>query len=1046
MRTRPVLSWLTPLLLAACGGDAASTRPCDRLGLLCSDDTRTHSLALDDSRSVSADLDEDGELDLVTAGGSAGLSIAWSTTDLRDYRLFPGPVPDARIGDLDRDGHLDIVLVTSDPPALHILAGTGTREFTDGPTQTLAGHPRSLWLGPLDADDSLDAVVASADDGTLTILTDDLTRARPIVVGRDLAVVDVGDLNNDGRLDLVALDQADAAFYVVLASGDDFAAPRRVATGLAPAYLQILDHDGDGKLDVLTHGKGPEIWFHHGDGTGGFAPARPLLIQTEASQGFGAHRDEMGRRWLLTVADGNLTAHELDDADQVIGRVRAGSLLEFTGLTMHAGAPILRGAWYGGRYSLAPAPIFSERWHVDIDDEHPTPVFGDLDLDGTPELVTAEHDTIVLRRQLSTTSWTEIARLDIGEDYPSLAIGDVTGDGLPDLVITDSAPALRVAIGDGDGNLTLGPITPLPAEPHDVYAGLVPPGGGPPLVIVASHDNEQRGIHAFHIDAAGNAIAQPQPLTDDNAAQLAVADIDGDGGEDLVTLVRAADDSLSLVIIPSTADGWGPPRSRPLAAVLPDLRSSATLVLGDLDLDDTVDAVLVGRGSSARLMNIGSDLPLAPLIDEVENDGDAVGIADLNDDGRPDLAMCSPAGVRIALTTPENTLAPQPPHDSFFYRCALHVTADGTQTHAAIVDHGGISLLTPDFAPALAQEASFRGGPSSLGHLATGDIDADGHIDIIVATIEPLPTVSLAVLWGDGDGRPQRATWTDGWLFNPVTLAVGPLDDQPGDEIVALYSNGDIEVYTHAEGSLETQLFTQLSDLHRSVAVGLQRRASGGSDLIVRASPDNDAWHLVALPYDASGAFVDPGVPLWTSPGAASPLLEIADFDADGNDDIVAFPPGSTEMQVLWGNEQRIPVIDAIPTAPEILPLDHADMNNDGVPELIVGGIEGVLSYSLAGRVVAPPITHIRSEPIQGLLIADLEADGHADILRTDDNLLNVTLRNAAGNEYVQLPFDPPWQQLHAADLDRDGILDLLGLQDGELVTRLSAPQPAEAP
>lgn len=82
-----------------------------------------------------------------------------------------------------------------------------------------------------------------------------------------------------------------------------------------------------------------------------------------------------------------------------------------------------------------------------------------------------------------------------------------------------------------------------------------------------------------------------------------------------------------------------------------------------------------------------------------------------------------------------------------------------------------------------------------------------------------------------------------------------------------------------------------------------------------------------------------------------------------------------------------------------------------------------------------------RPPALQGLLLADLEGDGRADILRTSDHDLNVTLRAPTGDDRVQLTFNPTWSVLRAAHLDDDEILDLIGLRNGAVTSRLSAPQ-----
>ena len=1033
------------LLLAACGtGDAAPGRPCDRLGLLCSDDRSAYPLHLADPRNASADLDGDGKLDLVTAAGAAGLSIAWSGGP-RDYRLFPGAVTDVKVGNLDDDNHLDIAFLTTEPAALHVLTGTGTREFKDGLTQSLAGRPQALWLGQLDSDDRTDVVVASGDDGTLTVLTDGLTRARPIVLGRNLVAVDVADLNHDDRLDLITLDQADAAFHVVLASGDDFAAPRRVATGLSPTYLQVLDHDGDDNLDILTHGKGPEIWFHQGDGSDGFAPARALLIQKEASRGFGAHRDDQGRRWLLTIDYANIAATRLDDDDRIVGRVRGGGILPLTGLTMEAGTPLAHGDWYGGSYSLAPAHIFSELWHGGTYSDAPL-VFADLDLDGEPEFSALDDTSLKIYHRLADGSWSPFMTLELAAPALDHTIADISGDGLPDLVFVDDTPAIFAAIAADDGSFTFTPPTPLPTASVRLAAAL-PPGGGAATLLIHDRVTDNFGIFAYRFDGATLVADPPESLLPGYPDRLAIADLDADGGDDLVALVRDPEQLPSLTIVPATADGWGPPSSRPIV-LEPELGNSTTLALGDLDLDGTIDAVLLDSLHIVRLLNINADDPPAPKIDVLFNNASSAAIADADADGRPDIVYCSSSGLTIVLATADDTWQGQPPFDSYHLNCTLHVDPTDLRPLALLADSGALTLLAPDLAPALIPLATFDGGPAPFSGISIGDLDADDHPDIVVtaASNAELATQSssTAVLWGRPDGRPQRATWTEGHLYDSARQLLAPLDDRPGDELVLAFYGGSVEIWSFVDGALALRS-QATTTLYRTAAVGVQTRADGPADIIlIAATADGNHWKLVAIPRNNAGEFLDQQVTLvgGADIGPITPALTIADFDADGHDDIVMLQGLGPLLHFVWGDPQRDPILLDLPPVPgDAHNITHADMNNDGRPELIVGTTMGVFSYAFTDREPAAPIALVNSSAHQGLLIADLEGDGYPDILRAADNLLNVTLRAPGGDERVQLPVPASWSQLRAVDLDGDGILDLIGLRDGNVTTRLSAPQ-----
>jgi hypothetical protein len=1043
----PGRSWLALCLLAGCGGDGPPARACDRLGLLCGDQDRPQGLDVRDSRGVTGDLDGDGFRELVTAADS-GLSIAWGHADLRDYRLIPGGAPGAAIGDIDGDGDLDVAFITAEPATLRVLENRGARQLVDGPTIKLAGRAQSLWLGPLDADDSLDAVVASADPGTLTIVRDGLTRTDKITVGADLSAVTTGDLDGDGQLDLVTIDRSGAAIHVALAQGAGFAAPRRVATGLHPEHLQLHDLDGDGHLDALTHGTSADIWFHAGDGAGGFASGRSLIVQDGASPGFGAHRDEQGRRWLITVDDGHPIAHQLDDADSVVQRTVAGGILHATGLDMDAGAPLTHGTSLGERHSLASSYVFTELWHGGEASLEPIAI-GDVDQDGELDLVTVEADEITVRRRLADgtdPSWAEPWSLARPHHVVALAIADVTGDGLPDLVVGDSAPSIYVAIGAGDGSFTPAPPVPLDATPYRLHAGLTAPGE-PAAVAHGGHDAP--GVAVLRFDAAGALLDRTVVYPTDNPTRLTSADLDADGDQDLVVLTA----TISLVLIPREADGWGPATARSLAdlhlEVLPDQPlQSPDIALGDIDLDGRVDAVMVASSAVVRLMDIAADPPPAPQLDEQLglHYPETLGLADVDGEGQLDLVTCSSSDLQISLITADGELQPQAPHDQFIFRCALHIDPDERKATAVTATDRGYSVLRPDFAPALARTDIFEGGPDPLQYIATGDVDADGLTDIVVSD----ESMSLAVLWGDPDGQPRRATWTSGSLYDTrADPVVGPLDDRPGDEIITAWGT-----WTYQDGALRRLSTGAQLTGHFPRALGLQARAGERSDLIVLATQPQGQAAILAIPVDPDGALRnDAEVMLWSGPWSGDDaVLAIADYDSDGYDDIAALnrssiPVPGLRVVVVWGDRDRA-VLEPTMDFPWPVPstIASADLDADGAPELFLGANFGVVSVEFTGREPNPLVPIAAPLTSDILHAADLDADGHTDLVLGNDGELKIVLGPRADDLTARLDVSPAWTQLRAADLDGDEILDLVGLLDGAVVTRLSGPRLTATP
>lgn len=115
------------LLLAACGtGDAAPGRPCDRLGLLCSDDRSAYPLHLADPRNASADLDGDGKLDLaVTIQQANRMSVLLGNGDGTFAPRIDHPVGTTPVAlataDLDDDGRPDLAVANLGGASVSVL-------------------------------------------------------------------------------------------------------------------------------------------------------------------------------------------------------------------------------------------------------------------------------------------------------------------------------------------------------------------------------------------------------------------------------------------------------------------------------------------------------------------------------------------------------------------------------------------------------------------------------------------------------------------------------------------------------------------------------------------------------------------------------------------------------------------------------------------------------------------------------------------------------------------------------------------------------------
>ena len=86
-------------------------------------------------------------------------------------------------------------------------------------------------------------------------------------------VVAIGDVNADGKPDLMVANRASSTVSVLLGNGDGtFGAKVDYGTGSGPSSVAIEDVSGDGKLDLAVTNSGPNtvsVLLGNGDGTFG---------------------------------------------------------------------------------------------------------------------------------------------------------------------------------------------------------------------------------------------------------------------------------------------------------------------------------------------------------------------------------------------------------------------------------------------------------------------------------------------------------------------------------------------------------------------------------------------------------------------------------------------------------------------------------------------------------------------------------------------------------------------------------------------------------
>ena len=718
-------------------------------------------------------------------------------------------------------------------------------------------------------------------------------------------------------------------------------------------------------------------------------------------------------------------------------------------------------------------------------------VTGDLNGDGKLDLAIANYNENTVSVMLNTTapgattpSYSVKTDFGTGTTPRSLALGDLNGDGKPDLaIVNQNSNTVSVLLN----TTTSGATTPTFAAKTDFTTGTQPlsvaigdlNGDGKPDLAVANDLSYTVSV-LRNTMAAGATTATFDTKSDfatgTNPIFVAIGDVNGDGKSDLA-IANLGADSVS-VLLNTTISG-----STTLSySTKTDFTTGSlpySVAIGDLNGDGKSDFAVANRSSNTVSVFLNTTDPGAatPTYDHkidfaTSKTPNSVAIGDLNNDGKPDLAVtCSDTSANVySVSILRNTTTPGAETPTFTAKTDF--TAGTGANGVAIGDLNGdgkldlaianlmsntVSVLlstTISPAPAVALGGgSFNTGANPMS-VAVGDLNGDGKPDLAIANSDSNTVSVLLNTTAPGATTPTYGTKTDfATGLSPSSVALGDLNGDGQLDLAITNANSNtvsVLLNTTAPGattptySTTTDFATGLSP--SSIAIG-DLNGDGQLDLAITNANSNTV--SVLLNTTAPGA-TTPTYSTTTdfATGLSPSSIAIGDLNGDGKADLVVANQNSNTVSVFRNTtatgDTTATFAARTDFATGVGPVSVAvgNLNGDGKPDLaIVNFSSSTVSVLLNTTVTgATTIAYTTSSDFttgtqpSSVVIGDMNGDGKPDLAVADKGInsasviLNTTAPGATTPTYAtraDFAIGTSPQSVAIGDLNGDGKPDL---------------------
>ncbi|MCG9898535.1 MAG: FG-GAP-like repeat-containing protein, partial [Hydrotalea sp.] len=901
-------------------------------------------------------------------------------------------------GDLDGDGKPEIIVSNNADNSITIYRNVATSgslnnsSFISSVTLATGNSPRAIVVGDVDNDGKLDIVVVNNGSTSISVYKnlstvgtiDNSSFASKVDFGTGFSpnTLGLGDLDNDGYLDIVVTNNSSNTFSVFHnlstpnnISSASFATKVDFNTGTNPLGLTIADIDGDGKLDVT----------------------------------------------LVNRANNTVSIFKNTSTNGVINETSFADKIDFsTGNQPNAVAT------------------------CDIDGD------GKLDIivaNRTANSISVFHNTST-NGLINSNSLASKVDFTAGSSPLAFAIGDLTGDGKPDIAVANSGSSSvsvfrnKSILGVIDNSSLAGQL--------DLTVGIQPLS-----VIMGDFDGDGKLDLSAPSDVGNTLSLIRNNNSNANLASLVtnVGTLSPVFSSNTISYTTSVSNSTSTIVVtPTVSDPNASIQLRINNGTYSTITSGSPSNSLSLNVgENTIDVLVTAQNGSTNKTYSIVVTRLEPPIPTITSftplfakPGDVINISgnNFNPNASGNIVFFDNIRATVISAT-ETSMQVNVPIGATYAPITIINSANNLMGQSKV-------QFIPTFSPVksvittndFGQKQEFETG-AEPNKSVVGDLDGDGKLDVVVLNFA---SYSVSVFRNTSTaGSLSFAVKQDiliGSDHDPEDLSLSDLDgDGKLDLIVVNNESNTVSVFRNTS-TLSNISFSSrqnfITDVEpNSVRVG-DIDGDGKLDIVTSNRLPNS---VSVLRNTSTVGNISFATKLDFSTGGQPQFIAIGDFNGDSYLDIATANSQTNNVSILrnnstTGNISFAPKVD-FATGNNPIGIAIGDLNEDGNQDLVVANLnQNNFSYlrnttNSSSISFAAKTDFASNGSPNSISISDLNGDGKPDIITGNNARISIFRNTSVSGTFSvasRVDLNTQAYAISANDLDGDGISDLMGL------------------